>query len=122
MQRTGSTNPLGVGSGEGTVAATVIVSFHARPEHADALVTFLSGLQPGLLQAGARTVSLLQSQDDPTRVTEVEEWASADAHKRFVEQSAAAGAFAPFDTLLAAPLQVSYFNTLKRSEAPAAAE
>jgi quinol monooxygenase YgiN len=104
----------------GTMSATVIVSFRAKPEQAPALLTFLSGLQPGMLAAGAQTVSLLQDQDDPTRVFEIEEWASSDAHKRFVAQAAAAGAFAPFDELLVTPFEVTYANTVARSEAGAA--
>jgi quinol monooxygenase YgiN len=98
--------------------ATVIVSFRAKPDQAAALVTLLSGLQPGMLAAGAKTVSLLQDQDDPTRVFEVEEWASADEHKRFAAQAAAAGAFAPLDELLVAPFEATYLATVARSEAP----
>jgi quinol monooxygenase YgiN len=99
--------------------ATVIVSFRATSGQAAALVTLLSGLQPGILEAGAKTVSLLQDEDDPTRVFEVEEWASSDAHKRFVAQATAAGAFAPFDELLVAPFEVTYLTTVARSEATA---
>ena len=62
-------------------------------------------------------MSLLQDQDDPTRVFEIEEWASSNEHKRFAAQAAAAGAFAPFDELLAAPFEVSYVDTVSRSEA-----
>jgi quinol monooxygenase YgiN len=102
------------------MSVTVIVGFRAKPEQAQALLTFLSGLQPGLLAAGARTVSLLQDQDDPTRVFELEEWASADEHKRFVAQAAAAGAFAPFDGLLVAPFEVTYADTVARSAAAGA--
>jgi quinol monooxygenase YgiN len=102
------------------MSATVIVSLRAKPERAPALLTFLSGLQPGILAAGATTVSLVQDQDDPTRVFEIEEWASSDEHKRFVAQAAAAGAFAPFDDLLATPFEVTYANTVARSAAAGA--
>src|SRR5262245_7702728 len=105
-------------SATSATSATVIVSFWAKPDQATALVTLLSGLQPGMLAAGAKSVSLLQDLDDPARVYEVEEWASAEEHKRFVAQATAAGAFAPFDALLAAPFEVAYLTTVARSAAP----
>jgi len=98
------------------MSATVIVSFQAKPDQVESLLAFLSGLQTGLLEAGCLNVSLLQDQDDPTRFFEVEVWSSADEHKRFVEGAASAGAFEPFDELLAAPFTVNYLDTVKHSK------
>jgi hypothetical protein len=53
-------------------------------------------------------------------VFELEEWASADEHKRFVAQAAASGAFAPLDDLLATPFEVTYAGTVARSPAAGA--
>jgi quinol monooxygenase YgiN len=103
------------------MSTTVIVSFRAKTDQVSALLTFLSSIQPGMLEAGAQTVSLLQDQDDLTCVFEVEEWSSADEHKHFVNKAAAAGAFAPFDALLVAPFEVRYLHTVRRSSAGSAA-
>lgn len=98
------------------MSATVIVSFQAKPDQVETLLAFLSGLQPGILEAGGHSVSLLQDQDDPTRCFEVEVWPSADDHKRFVEGAASAGAFEPFEAMLEAPFTVNYLDTVKHSE------
>ena len=99
------------------MSATVIVSFQTKPDQDKVLSNFLSGLQAGVLEAGGCSISLLQSQDDPNLFFEVEEWTSADDHKRFIEGAVSAGAFKPFDAMLAAPMQVNYLNTVKHSEA-----
>ena len=92
-------------------------SFQAKPDQVKALSDFLSALQAGVLEAGGLSISLLQDQDDATRFFEIETWPSADAHKNFVQGAAEAGAFEPFDAMLAAPFQVNYLNTVKHSEA-----
>jgi quinol monooxygenase YgiN len=83
----------------------------------ESLLAFLSGVQSRSIQAGCLSISLLQDQDDPTRVFEIEVWKTADDHKRFVQSATASGAFAPFDKLLAAPIEGHYLNTVKHSEA-----
>ena len=98
------------------MSTTVIISFQAKPDQVETLLEFLSGLQTGLLEAGCLSVSLLQDQDDPTRCFEVEQWSSAEGHKRFVEGAASAGAFEPFEAMLAAPFTVNYLDTVKHSE------
>jgi quinol monooxygenase YgiN len=98
------------------MSATVIVSFQAKSDQVKALSDFLSGLQAGVLEAGGLSITLLQDQDDPTRFFEIEKWPSADAHKNFVQGAAAAGAFKPFEALLATPFQVNYLDTVKHSK------
>jgi quinol monooxygenase YgiN len=99
------------------MSATVIVSFQAKSDQVQALSDFLSGIQAGVMEAGGLSISLLQDQDDATRFFEVETWPSADAHKKFVQGAMEAGAFAPFDALLAGPFQVNYLGTVKHSKA-----
>jgi quinol monooxygenase YgiN len=99
------------------MSTTVIVSFQAKSDQVDALAEFLSGIQPGVIEAGGLSISLTQDQDDPTRFFEIEVWESADAHKAFVEGAAAAGAFEPFDALLAGPFVVNYLSTIKHTKA-----
>lgn len=99
------------------MSTTVIVSFQAKPDQVQALSEFLSSIQPGVLEAGGLSISLMQDQDDPTKFFEVEVWKSADEHKKFVEGAAAAGAFDPFEAILAGPFSVNYLNTVKHSKA-----
>jgi quinol monooxygenase YgiN len=97
------------------MSTTVMVSFQAKPDQAESLLKFLSGVQSGVIEAGCLGISLLQDQDDPTRIFEIEVWKSADDHKKFVQSAAESGAFKPFYTLLAAPIQANYLNTVKHS-------
>ena len=99
------------------MSVTVVVAFQAKPDQVESLLAFLSGVQARVIQAGGLSISLLQAQDDPTRIFEIEVWQTADGHKRFVQSATASGAFAPFDALLAAPPEAHYLNTVKHSEA-----
>jgi quinol monooxygenase YgiN len=99
------------------MSATVVVSFQAKPDQVKSLLTFLSGVQSRVIEAGGLSISLLQDQDDPTRIFEIEVWPKADDHKSFIQSAASSGAFEPFDTLLAAPIETHYLNTVKHSEA-----
>ena len=99
------------------MSVTVVVAFQAKPDQVEPLLAFLSGVQARVIQAGCLSISLLQDQDDPTRIFEIEVWQTADDHKRFVQSATASGAFAPFDKFLAAPPKGHYLNTVKHSEA-----
>lgn len=99
------------------MSATVIVSFQAKPDQVKSLLTFLSGVQSRVIEAGCLSISLLQDQDDPTRIFEIEVWQTADDHKNFIQSATSSGAFKPFDAFLAAPIVGTYLNTVKHSEA-----
>jgi len=96
---------------------TVIVAFQAKPDQVESLLAFLSSVQARVLEAGCLSISLLQDQDDPTRVFELEVWRTAEDHIRFVQSATSSGAFKPFDALLAAPFKGNYLDTVKHSEA-----
>ncbi|RJR43032.1 MAG: antibiotic biosynthesis monooxygenase [Desulfobacteraceae bacterium] len=99
------------------MSTTVVVSFQAKPDQVEPLLKFLSGVQARVIEAGCHSISLLQDQDDPTRIFEIEVWEKADGHRKFIEGAAGSGAFKPFDTYLAAPPKANYLKTVKRSEA-----
>jgi quinol monooxygenase YgiN len=99
------------------MSTTVVVAFQAKPDQVKALLDFLSGVQARVIQAGGLTISLLQDQDDPTRIFEIEIWKTADDHKRFIESEGASGGFQPFERLLAAPIEAHYLHTVKRTDA-----
>ena len=98
------------------MSTTVIVSFQVKPDQVEALLALLSDVQPKVIEAGGHSISLLQDQDDSTRIFEIEVWPSADDHKRFIEGANSSGTFAPFEVMLAAPPQANYVNTVKRTE------
>lgn len=97
------------------MGVTVIVSFQARADKVDALLEFLTGLQPGVIEAGCQSITLLQDQGECDRIFEIEQWESAEQHQAMVQQAEVAGAFAPFAELLAAPFEVRYLHTVKAS-------
>jgi quinol monooxygenase YgiN len=99
------------------MSATVIAAFQAKLDQVESLLAFLSGVQSRVIEAGCLSISLLQDQDDPTRIFEIEVWRTADEHKRFVQSATSSGAFKPFDAFLAAPIKGNYLNTVKHSEA-----
>jgi quinol monooxygenase YgiN len=98
------------------MSVTVVVAFQAKPDQVESLLAFLSTVQARVIKAGCLSISLLQDQDDPTRIFEIERWQTADDHKRFVQLATASGAFAPFDAFLSVPPKGHYLNTVKHSE------
>ena len=99
------------------MSATVIVKFQARPDKVQALLDFLSSLQPVVIEEGCKSISLLQDEDDPTLIFEVEKWSSADEHKKFIKKAAEAGGFKPLEDLLQGAFTINYLNTAKHTEA-----
>ena len=80
-------------------------------------LSFLSGVQSRVIEVGCLSISILQDQEDPTRIFEIQVWRTPGDHKRFVESATSSGALRPFEVLLAAPSEVHYPNTVKHSEA-----
>jgi quinol monooxygenase YgiN len=95
------------------MSSHVVMTFQAKPDQVEALLAFLIELQDRLIDAGAITASLLQDEDDPSRMLEEEVWQSADAHKRFVEAATTADALESINALLLVPFQVNYLDTVK---------
>lgn len=97
------------------MATTIIVSFQAKSGKSKALLEFLTGLQPGVIEAGCQSITLLQDQNQPDSVFEIEQWPSAEAHQQMVKHASEAGAFDPLNDLLAAPFHVHYLTTIHQS-------
>jgi hypothetical protein len=77
----------------------------------ESLPAFLSGVQSRVTEAGCLSISLLQDQDDRTRVFEIEVWRTADDHKRFVRSAISSGTFKPLDGILNYSL-LKYFRII----------
>ena len=99
------------------MAVTVIVNFKAQPGKRDALIEFLKGVQDGAIGAGCSSIAVHSVIDSDDGVVEVEYWETKGAHEAFVGAAADAGAFAPFDELLAAPFDVLYCTPAKKTDA-----
>lgn len=59
----------------------------AKPESIEALREFLLSIMPGIKATkGCESVTLYQSQEDPTRFTMIEIWDSVESHKAAVRE------------------------------------
>ena len=59
---------------------------HARPETTQALRDFLISIMPGIKSSqGCESVTLYQSQEDPTKFTMIEIWDSIESHQASVK-------------------------------------
>ena len=57
----------------------------AKPETSEALRDFLLSIMPGIKSSqGCESVTLYQSQDDPTKFTMIEIWDSIESHQASV--------------------------------------
>lgn len=99
------------------MSTTVIVNFQSKPGRRDDLIEFLSGVQDGAISAGCKSIAVLRVQDTEDGVVEVEYWESRAAHEKFVAAAVEAGAFAPFDDLLAGPFAIQYLDPAKKTDA-----
>lgn len=99
------------------MSATVIVNFQSKPGRRDDLVEFLSGVQDGAIAAGCQSIAVYRVEGTEDGVVEVEYWESQQAHEKFVGAAVEAGAFAPFDDLLAGPFAIQYLNPAKKTDA-----
>lgn len=98
------------------MSITVIVSFKAKPDQVKALLDFLSAIQEQVISGGCESISLLQDQNDPTRIFEIEKWPSAEHHQKFMAQAGASGTFDSFGDFLAEELQMNYLNMVRHSQ------
>jgi len=95
---------------------TAVIHFTAQPGKRDDLIAFLSGVQGGAITAGCHSIAVHRDLGDPDKVFEIEYWDAQADHEAFVKAAADAGAFAPFETLLAGPFTVAYGEPAKRTE------
>ena len=88
----------------------------AKPESIKALRDFLISIMPGIQSSqGCESVTLYQSQDDPTRFTMIEVWDSIESHRASVK-NIPPEMLAEIRSLLASPPSGSYYNVLHQEE------
>jgi quinol monooxygenase YgiN len=86
----------------------------AKPETIDALRDFLLSIMPGIKSSqGCESVTLYQSQDDPTKFTMIEVWDRMESHKASVK-NIPPEMLAEIRPLLATAPSGSYYNFVSR--------
>lgn len=94
------------------MSVTVIVNYQAKPDKIDALLDFLTDIQPNLLDAGCKSISLLQDQNQKHLIFEIEQWESAEAHEQMVKQAKEANAFDQLAEFLEVPCVAYSLDTI----------
>jgi quinol monooxygenase YgiN len=88
----------------------------AKPETAEALRNFLISIMPGIKSSeGCESVTLYQSQDDPTKFTMVEIWDSVESHQASVRNIPPL-TLAEIRPLLASPPSGGYHNLIQENK------
>ncbi|HKG52886.1 MAG TPA: antibiotic biosynthesis monooxygenase [Anaerolineales bacterium] len=88
----------------------------AKPESVEALRDFLISIMPGIKSSqGCESVTLYQSQDDPTRFTMIEVWDSIESHRASVK-NIPPEMLVEIRPLLASPPSGSYYDVLDREK------
>ncbi len=99
------------------MAVTVILSFKAQPGKREALVDFLKAVQPSAIENGCHSIAVHRDLGNEDGVFEVEYWDNKEIHESWVNAAAEAGAFAPFDEMLAEPFAVHYCEPVQKTDA-----
>ena len=86
----------------------------AQPETTQALRDFLISIMPGIKSSqGCESVTLYQSQDDPTKFTMIEIWDSIESHRASVK-NIPPEMLAELRPLLASTPSGSYYNLINQ--------
>ncbi len=97
------------------MSASIIVKFTAAEGKAKLLTKMLTRIQGGAIAAGCQRITLCQSDENPNEFIEYEEWESIDAYQTFMA-ALPMQATAALSTLLAGPVEKTYYNRLQTTE------
>lgn len=96
------------------MSITRIGEFQAKPETLEEMRDFLISIMPGIKSSrGCESVQLYQSQDDPTKFTVIEVWASTESHQASVKNIRPAK-LAEIRPLLVSAPSGQYFTLIKQ--------
>jgi quinol monooxygenase YgiN len=88
----------------------------AKPETSEALRDFLISIMPGIKSSqGCESITLYQSQDDPTKFTMLEVWDSVESHQASVK-NIPPEMLAEIRPLLASAPSGSYYDLIPQKE------
>ena len=96
---------------------TAVVSFDAKPDRVEQVVTMMEKLQPLAISMGCTSITLYRDQDDPQRIMEVEYWPTAQAQLDYVAKLEQSGIFDDVDDLLKVPVEVHILDAVMASTA-----
>jgi heme oxygenase (mycobilin-producing) len=86
----------------------------AKPESIESLREFLLSIMPGIRTAqGCESVTLYQSQDEPTKFTMIEIWDRVESHQAAVHEISPDD-LAKVKTMLAAPPSGKYYELVQK--------
>lgn len=96
------------------MAVRVVAHLQAHPDRTEELRDLLEGLViPTRQEPGCVSYEMLESLDDPTRFTFVEEWTSSEALDAHFETEHIQNALANFPGLLAAELDLRTYRLVR---------
>jgi quinol monooxygenase YgiN len=97
------------------VAIKVIVELQAKPGRRAELRSLLESLvaKYGPSQRGFKGSTRYEVLDNPHMLIEIAEWESAEARAAHMQESAAAGTYAPLQTMLAAPVRATVIRQIR---------
>ncbi len=88
----------------------------AKPETTETLRDFLISIMPGIKSSqGCESITLYQSQDDPTKFTMIEIWDSIESHQASVK-NISPEMLAEIRLLLASAPSGSYYDLIHQKE------
>ncbi len=98
------------------MAVARIGETQAKPKTTEALREFLISIMPGIKSSrGCESITLYQSQDDPTKFTMIEIWDSIESHQASVK-NISPEMLAEIRLLLASAPSGSYYDLIHQKE------
>ncbi len=98
------------------MAVARIGETQAKPKTTEALREFLISIMPGIKSSrGCESITLYQSQDDPTKFTMIEIWDSIESHQASVK-NISPEKLAELRPLLAAAPSGRYYDLIHQKE------
>lgn len=87
------------------------VTWRMKPECADACVEMLRGMFPVTRQQkGFRSIRLLRGEENPDALILIQEWASSEDHRNYMQFRTETGEMATLMALTAASPQMNYWD------------
>ena len=96
---------------------TVLVSFQAKPGQAPTLMGLLKQVQPRIIEAGCRSITLFQDRENANRLIEIEEWDSEQAQQQYVADLMARGTFDDIGGILDGEVGIHILDAVQSARA-----
>jgi quinol monooxygenase YgiN len=95
------------------MSINIITQFKTKPGKSSDLIALIRTLLPeSLEQPGCEEVAIRQNQDAPDDIISAQRWTSRRHYEDYMAWRTANGVTAQFNDLLAADMQIRYFNDI----------